>query len=134
MLLSLDAGFSIYSPGASLTTIDTVTTLTTDPWIWNGEIQYLDSSNQIQTFSEGFNYFNYQFSHQIELETLFTGLPILAQIAKLRKYYRKAKLAQLIELRSFSRHFDLNCARNYAGFACATSCTISRFAQECGTP
>ena len=59
MLLSLDAGFGIYSPGASLTIIDTVTTLTTDPWIWNGEIQYLDSSNQIQTFSEGFNCLNF---------------------------------------------------------------------------
>ena len=41
---------------------------------------------------------------ELELETFFMGFPILAQIAKLRKWLRKRNL------RSFLRYFELNCA------------------------
>ena len=43
----------IYSPGASsLNTITNSETLTTGPWLWNGQIQFLDDENSVQQIQD----------------------------------------------------------------------------------
>ena len=50
MLITLVNGdIQIFAPGATLRTISTGETLPTAAWVWNGDIQYLDGSNEIQT-------------------------------------------------------------------------------------
>lgn len=52
MLITLanSGDMQIYAPGTTLRTLSTTAvTLTSPVWVWNGEIQYLDGSNEIQT-------------------------------------------------------------------------------------
>ena len=44
----------IYSPGeSSLTAITNSETVTTGPWVWNGDIQFLDADNDVQQIQDG---------------------------------------------------------------------------------